>query len=370
MEITDIEAIPIEVDVKPLGEPYGIAPYVTNHGAIESSQRMLIRLETDDGVTGWGETMIEMDPMAMKAVLEREIAPNAVGRNVWEIESFVKDTFYYYVDIGSFLGGVEMAMWDAFGKSLDAPLHQLLGGKHSDAVPFAYCVGIRDPSDSREHARFALEEGHSVLKTKGGHDWREDVERLIAMHDEVDGELDFRVDPNQGWTFEETVRVAAKLEDAGVYVQYLEQPTRIETYGTYGRLRERLRSPIAANDDTYFDHNLFQLVKQDAIDVGVVDIVPSGITGIKRIAGVAGDSGISLAHHCGFDLGIKTAAVLHAVSSTPEFNLPSDTVYYAWNEHVVESPFELTDGEIVVPDGPGLGVDVRPEQVEKLRIDD
>jgi L-alanine-DL-glutamate epimerase-like enolase superfamily enzyme len=229
MEITDIEAIPIAVNVKPLGKDGGIAPYVTNRRQVETSQRMVIRLETDEGITGWGEMMIEMDPEAMKTLIEREIAPRAIGRSVWEIESFADDFFYYYVDIDSLAGGIEMAMWDALGKQLGAPLHQLLGGKCDDAIPVSYCVGILDPEESRTYARYALEEGFSVLKTKAGRDWEQDIERIAAMDDEVDGQLEFRIDPNQGWTFEQAVRVGAKLEERGVYVQYLEQPIRIET---------------------------------------------------------------------------------------------------------------------------------------------
>lgn len=369
MEIIDIEAIPIAADVKPLGEPDGIAPYVTSGGQVESAERMLIRLDTDTGISGWGEMMIEIDSLAMKTLIEREVAPRVIGRDVWETESVVQDHRYFYVDIASLYGALEMAMWDAFGKHLETPVHQLFGGKGSDTVETAYCVGILDPEESREHARYALDQGYTVLKTKGGRDWEQDIERILAMDDETEGELEFRIDPNQAWSFDEAVRVGARLEDEGVYVQYLEQPIRIETYGAYQRLRERLRQPIGANDDTYFAHNLYHLVKNDAIDVGIVDIVPAGMTGIRQLAGVASDAGISLAHHCGFDLGVKTAAMLHTVSSTDAFNLPSDSVYYAWEDHIIEDPFTIDDGELVVPDSPGLGVDVDRSRVDKLRLD-
>lgn len=369
MQIVDVEAIPIAVDVEPLDEG-GISPYVTGQGQLETAQRMLVKLETDEGITGWGESMVEMDSIAMKTLIEREIGPKVVGQSVWQIEQFVNDYFYYYVDIESLWGPVEMAMWDALGKSLGAPLHQLLGGKCIDTVEVSYCVGILDPEDSREHSQHAFESGFSVLKTKGGRDWKQDVERLVAMDDEIDGQIEFRIDPNQTWSFEEAVRVGAKLEDAGVYVQYLEQPIQMETPGAYKQLRERLRQPIATNDDTYFSRNLFQLVKEDAIDVGVVDCVPSGISGVKKLAGIAEDSGVTLVHHCGFDLGVKTAAMLHTVSSTPAFSLPSDTTYYAWAEHIVEQPFEISDGKMTVPDAPGLGVTVDESQVQALRTDE
>ncbi len=369
MEVTQLEAIPIEMGVKSKDEPEGLAPYVTNHGAVETMGRMLIRLETSGGITGWGEMRNTLSPEATKTILENDIAPHVKGRKVWEIEDFTDSFFFEYMDINTFIGGVEMAMWDALGKYREAPVHELIGGKCDDVVEFAYCVGILSPSESREHAQRALDRGYSVLKTKAGRDWKQDVARIEAMHDEADGDLEFRLDPNQGWTFENAVRVGAMLEDKGIYLQYMEQPIRIDSFGTFKRLRNRLRTPICANEDMYFQRNLLELGKEDAIDVGVVDIIPSGgILGMKRLAGTAGDLGISLSHHNAFDLGVKTAAVLHAVSSTPEINLPPDTVYYAWEDDIIETPFTIDEGEIQVPDDPGLGVVVDEDKVEQYRI--
>ncbi|MFB6218820.1 MAG: mandelate racemase/muconate lactonizing enzyme family protein [Halobacteriaceae archaeon] len=370
MEVTAIEAIPVEMGVEPIAEPRGLAPYVTNHGQVESMKRMLIRLDTDEGVTGWGEMRNTLSPESTKVVLEQDIAPHVVGRDVWEVEAFTDSFFFEYMDVQQFLGGVEMAMLDALGKYRGVPVHELVGGKCEDAVEFAYCVGILSPEESREHATRALEGGFDVLKTKAGRDWEQDVERIVAMDDEADGNLEFRLDPNQGWTFEEAVRVGAKLEDAGVYLQYLEQPVRIDTYGTYAKLRERLRQPVAVNEDMYFQRNLQYLGREDAIDAGVVDIVPSGgIRAMQKLAGQAADLGVSLSHHCAFDLGVKTAAILHAVAATPAVNLPPDTVYYAWEDDVIEEPFTVEEGAIAVPDGPGLGVTVDESKVEEYRID-
>lgn len=267
-------------------------------------------------------------------------------------------------------GPVEMAMWDALGKYLDTPVHRLIGGKCDNAVDVSYCVGILSPEESREHARRALDEGYSVLKTKGGLDWEKDIERMIAMDDEVDGELEFRIDPNQTWSFEEAVRVGARLEDAGVYLQYLEQPVRIDTFGTYEQLRSRIRQPLAVNEDTYFRRNLHHLLKIDAVNVAVIDLIPAGgILRAKELAALASNAGISVSHHNGFDLGVKQAAVLHTAATTPAINLPPDSVYYAWERDVLAERLALDDGRMPVPEGPGLGVEVDEAAVEDLRTD-
>jgi L-alanine-DL-glutamate epimerase-like enolase superfamily enzyme len=371
MVVSRVEAIPVEVGVRPIEEDYGLAPYRSNHDAVKERDRMLVRIETDDGIVGWGEMLVAMtSPDATKSIIDNVIAPELIGQEVEDIREFIESFYFPYTRIHPFLGAVEMAMWDALGKQFDASLSTLLGGSVEDEVSVAYCLGMMSSDRSREQARFAAEAGFPALKTKAGPDWRADVERMIAMHDAVDGNLDFRLDPNQGWSFEEAVRAGAVLEDAGVYLQYLEQPCRIDTYGSYEKLRDRLRTPIAVNEDTYFERNFSHLLRQDAVDVGVIDMIPAGgILRAQELAANAAEAGISLSHHCGFDLGIKTAAMLHLVATTPAIDLPPDSVYYAWDEYLLEDPLDLSDGAYQVPMGPGLGISVDEEKVERLRTD-
>lgn len=368
--VRDVEAIPVEVGIRPL-EDGGIAPYVSNHDVVHARERMLIRVETEGGTVGWGEFLVTMEsPSATKAIVEEVIAPELVGRDSANLRDFVEGFYYPYVTVAPFLGGVEMALWDIQGKELGVPVHELLGGPVREEIPVAYCLGILDPEEAATHAARAQDQGFSVLKTKAGHDWRTDVDRVAAMHDAVDGEMDFRLDPNQGWSPEETVRVAATLEESGIYLQYLEQPERVDTYGSYGQLRSRTRTPLAVNEDTYVQYNLHHLIKADAIDVAVVDIVPSaGILRTRELAGLASHAGISVSHHSGFDLGIKSAAVLQTVATTPAIDLAPDSVYYAWEDYVLDEPLPVTDGTMTVPDDPGLGVSVDERAVERHRIE-
>ncbi|WP_313691794.1 mandelate racemase/muconate lactonizing enzyme family protein [Halorarum halobium] len=371
MAIERVEAVPVAVDVKPLEEEFGLAPYRSNHDAVESRDRMLVRLETGDGLVGWGEMLVAMESAtATKTIIEEVIAPELRGREPSEIRSFLESFYFPYTRIHPYLGAVEMAMWDLFGKRVGASVSQLLGGAVTESVNVAYCLGILGPDRSREQARFARDAGFEALKTKAGPDAGFDVERLTAMHEAVDGELEFRIDPNQGWSFEDAVRSAARLEDAGIYLQYLEQPCRIDTPGTYANLRSRIRTPLAVNEDTYFERNFGQLLKRDAVDVGVVDMIPAGgIIRVREQAALAADAGVSLSFHSGFDLGIKTAAMLHTVAATPAISLPPDSVYYAWDEYLVEDPFEIDDGAYPVPESPGLGISVDEDAVQAHRTD-
>jgi L-alanine-DL-glutamate epimerase-like enolase superfamily enzyme len=371
-EVRDVSVIPVRMPVKSLEEEFGIAPYVSNHDEVTERDRVLVRVETTNGVVGWGEMLAAMaSPAATTAVIESVVAPELVGHPVSAVVPFVESFYFPYVKADPFLGAVETALWDALGKELGVSVSTLFGGRMRESVPVAYCIGILNPEESAEHAVFAREHGFSAVKTKAGHDWHDDIDRLVSMNEAVDSELDLRLDPNQGWSFEETVRVGKQLEDMNVSLQYLEQPVRVGTFGTYAKLRERLRVPIAVNEDTYFRHNLTQLIKANAIDAALVDLVPAGgIARTKELAAIARDAGVSLGHHCGFDLGVKTAAMLHTVSTTPGFDLAPDTVYYGWKDSVLADPLEIKSGSMSVPNGPGLGVEVDETKIEEYRFDD
>jgi len=386
MRIADVSAIPVNVPLKSI-DSGGVAPYRTNHGELYDMDRVLVRVETDEGTTGWGEVRVFLSPEATVSVIEDGVAPLVTGMSPFEIEKIRNRVFIEYTNSNMFFAPVETACWDIIGKSLEKPIYELLGGwtaehqtamKHrehlggdtqSGTVEFAYSLGIFPPDGSREYARQARDEGYNVLKTKAGRDWRTDVERIRAMHDAVDGELEFRIDPNQGWTVEDTVRLCGMLEDDGIYLQYVEQPFRVDNHGSLHSLRSRTKQPIAANEDTYMPHNLQRMIAANAIDAGVIDITPAGgISGVRQLVNIAEDGGISLAHHCAFDLGVRTAAILHTVYGMAGINLPSDTAYYGWEEDVIEDPIEFEGGHAHVPDDPGLGVTVDMATVDKYRL--
>ncbi|RKD86291.1 mandelate racemase/muconate lactonizing enzyme family protein [Halopiger aswanensis] len=388
MEITDVTATTVDVPLIELDDPLGIGPYVTNHGQVESMERVLVRVETDADIAGWGEMRTFLSAEATESVLEDGIGPLIEGQSPFEVERLRRQVFIEYTNIELFFAAVETACWDIVGKALNKPVYELLGGAtapeqtealNADAadaesrpdreVEFAFCLGILPPEESRSKAREALEAGFSVLKTKAGRDWQQDVARIEAMHDEVDGELEFRLDPNQGWSLDEAVRVGAALEDSGIYLQYMEQPIRVNNHTSLATLRQRLRQPIAPNEDTYIPNNLRSLINNGAMDVAVLDLTPAGgITGLRQQAAIVEDAGVPYTHHCAFDLGIRTAAILHAVHGLPGFSLPPDTTYYAWEEDILEEPFALADGRMTVPDAPGLGVDIDLDAIEKFQV--
>lgn len=400
MQISDVTAITVDVPLVGLDEHLGIGTYVTNHGQIDSMERVLVRVDTDEGISGWGEMRTFLSAEATEAIIEDGVGPLICGQSPFELERLRRQIFIEYTNVQLFFAAVETACWDIVGKSLGKPIFELLGGSTAPeqtgalnapaavrasatgtgpgsgdatatnrSVEFAFCLGILSPAESRVKASEALDAGFSVLKTKAGRDWEQDVARIEAMDDEVDGKLKFRLDPNQGWSLDQAVRVGAALEDAGVYLQYMEQPIRVNQHRSLARLRQRLRQPIAPNEDTYIPNNLQSLIESGSMDVAVLDLTPAGgIAGLRQQAAIVEDAGIPFTHHCAFDLGVRTAAIIHAVYGIPGFTLPPDTTYYAWEDDVIDDPFEVVEGRLTVPDEPGLGITVDMDAVERYRV--
>lgn len=190
------------------------------------------------------------------------------------------------------------------------------------------------------------------------------------MHDETGDQIDFRLNPNQGWRFDEAVRVSASLDDVGVYLLYLEHPIRVDVYGMLAKLRERTTQPIGPNGDTYIAHNQTKMIKKNAQDVAIIDITPvGGISAVRQLAGIAEDPGVPATHHSMFDLGVRIAAIVHIVNGIPGFNLPPDSVYYAYEYDILAESLSVEDGAIPVLDGPGLGVEVDEYKVADYATD-
>lgn len=401
MEIESITTHTVRIPVRHHTEPLGVAPYVSggrlsgfdrdisfeealerNEAASDAGHKLLVELETTTGTMGWGEMRVRnpgpggaaVDDDVGVTMLEKMIAPVAIGMDVWEIESLTESfssfPAAYYRDIRPFVAAVEMAMWDAWGKELGVPVHQLLGGKCSEHVEVAYVVGIHDMETSAELAKRALDAGFSTVKTKGSHFWKSDVERISRMYDAVDGELEFRLDPNQIWGYEDAVRATSLLQDRGIYLQFLEQPIGISNLETHARLRQRLTTPIGVNEDTYYPERFEDILHTSAADVVVLDVIPAGgISGLKKLAALGEQAGISMTHHSNFDLGIKMAAKLHLAASTPGMNLPLDSVYYAYDHCLFEDPLEYEQGRIRVPDRSGLAGPVDRATLREWRIE-
>ncbi|GIQ70090.1 mandelate racemase/muconate lactonizing enzyme family protein [Xylanibacillus composti] len=371
MKIRDIEMTAVEVPVIPLEEG-GIAPYRGSQDKVGTTSitSLIFKVTTDEGITGWGEMNPIISTKVTKVLLEEYIKPLVIGQNPFDLNKIMQAFAPVYnpqINTKSFLTAIEMACWDIMGKSVNKPVYELLGGKVRDRIDIAYALGILDITQTKEKIAQIKEEGYRTLKTKGGKDVVFDIRRTIAMRDAGGDYFDIRVDMNQGYDTPTALRYLRGVEECDI--QYIEQPIKVNKMDDLQSLRDRTRVPIGINEDCYVPGNLFEAIRRKAIDIAIVDFEPlGGITELSRLEHVAREADLPLAHHCGWDMGVKLAAILHSTCTMPAFTYPMDSTYFAHADDVLKEKIRIEDGSYVIPEGAGLGVQVDEEKLQFLAV--
>lgn len=373
MKIDTIEMTTVSVPIIPVSRG-GIAPYLGSQDKVGTTRAtsLLFKVTTDEGITGWGEMNHVLSPRITRVILEDYIKPKLVGKNPFHLKLMMKDFGSVYnpqFNTKYLLTGIETACWDIMGKAVNKPVYELLGGKLRDRIEIAYAFGLSGIEETKEKVLRIREEGFKTIKTKGGKDAAFDVKRTEALREAGGSDLEIRVDMNQGYDTPKALRYLRGVEACDL--QYVEQPIKVNQLDDLKLLRERTRTPIGINEDCYIPNNLFEAIKKGCIDIAVIDFEPlGGITELIRLAGIAEEAGLPLAHHCGWDMGVKLAAILQATCAMPAFTYPMDSTYQAHGDDVLAERLKIVDGAYPVPEGPGLGVQVDEDKLGYLAVEE
>jgi L-Ala-D/L-Glu epimerase len=358
MKIKQLHAFLVRVPQKP-----PIAPYQSRYRATSAKDAIIIRLETDTGVVGWGETPDDWINKTFEGAPEEILRKQALGRDPFDLEAWYAEN-----TLGSFLAsGVEMAMWDIIGKTTNQPLYKLLGGAVRKKIELAACMGIRPYAEAKAIAQQYVDMGFTTLKTKAGRRAEEDLEMVRGIRDGVGDKLKLRIDPNQGYMPSVAFPLARDLEKYNL--EYFEQPMPQGLIADAARLRRSTKTPIALNESVTTPEIVLQILQLHAADVLLPDTYQcSGILAVKKVAALADAAGVTCVFHCAHDLGLKTAAMLHVVASSPGFTLANDCTYYGLTDDIITPLHRIERGYMDVPGGPGLGVNVDEAKLLKHRI--
>jgi L-alanine-DL-glutamate epimerase-like enolase superfamily enzyme len=359
MKITQLHAMRVRIPQKP-----PIAPYQSRYRATSAKEALLIRLETDTRLVGWGETPEDWLAKSFEGTPEERLRGQVLGRDPFDLEAWYAEN-----TLGSthLVSGVEMAMWDLIGRATRQPLYRLLGGAVRKKIELAACMGIRPYDEARAIARQYVEDGFTTLKTKAGRRAEEDLEMVRGIRDGAGDRLKLRIDPNQGYAPEVAFPLARDLERYNL--EYFEQPMPQSLIAEAARLRRQTRTPIALNESVTTPEITWQILQLRAADVLLPDTYQcGGILAVKKVAALCEAAGVPCVFHCAHDLGLKTAAMLHVVASTPNFPLANDCTYYGLVDDIITPLHRIERGYMALPEGPGLGVEVDEGKVAKYRV--
>ena len=367
MKITRVETITVVVPLhpgswhsaehEPEGYSYG-GQWVRLHWP--EYPIVLLRLHTDEGLVGLGEV-----PKGVPAATVRDAAPAFEGRDLWSFnfQELPLETMWF-ADPAVY-EGYEMALFDLAGKALGQPVYRLFGGKYRDRVPVSRCSGRMSPEHAAQTAREAVAAGYTVLKMKATAD-DPLLERLGAIQDAVGDALRVVVDPNQRFhQLFRLVEIADRLAAAGIAnVACYESPFDQGDLDWYVLARQKIRTPIALHLDD--QRAVVKAIKREACDWLTVG---GPMVATYKLAALAEAAGIPTWHGSGVGLGVSEAAYLHVAAACKSMVLTSDVCGETLRvDDLIREPIAIERGEARVPDGPGLGVTLDDEAVERYRV--
>ncbi|MEN9557574.1 MAG: hypothetical protein RLZZ232_3860 [Planctomycetota bacterium] len=371
MKITRIEAIPVCVPLKP-----GMTAK-TAHGEHATSPYVIVKVETDSGLIGLGEATVSAlwsgeTQGTVLALIREYLAPALIGHDPRDITA-IRRVMDFLVKLNPFTkSALEMAMWDLAGKSAGLPVYQLLGGKARDRVRIKLVVWARDIEGSRRMAEQHLALGVTCVKVKTGLDPLSDIARVRAVREVCGPDIPITIDSNCGWTIQQARYCLRELRDVNLLLA--EQPIPPGDFAALAELRRESVVPIMADESVFTLQDAWQLSVHRSADI--FSIYPGkhgGISATSDIVAVARAAGLRCTIGSNLELGIGTAAMLHVAAAFPEVDtdaFPADTIGPFYHEaDLITAPLQLGPPAALVPEGPGLGVELDETQLRRYRVD-
>ena len=371
MKITRVEPIVLRL------------PQVDTSRADGTQDAFLVRVHTDEGLVGIGEA--DSSPYLARTAIEmpsshavaRGVGEVLVGQDALQIDRLWQLLFRatsYYGRSGLALhviSAVDIALWDLAGKAAGLPVSELLGGRRIDTVPvYASEVMPESPERARELGELSVAAGYGAFKLGWGPLGRDvglDVALIEAAREGIGPERDLMIDGGQAYSVKSALRLLQRLEAVDLY--WFEEPLAPEDHMGYGRLAESTTVRIAAGEADAGVAAFESLVRDGRVDVLQPDLSRcGGFTVAQRIRELVRGTRTLVVPHC-FSTGVLVAASLQFAAALDE---PTYTEYSVADSpfvsEILERPFALEHGKLRVPTGPGLGVDLNDELIERMRV--
>lgn len=360
MKIARIDSHSIKVPFTFGGNPtgYGGRNWTTNN-------ILLVRVETDTGIVGWGEAFCYGCGDAVNAALHNMVAPIAIGQDARDIAGLSYDLQQKLHLFGRYgltifaLSGLDIALWDVAGKAANLPLYRLLGGARRDGLPaYASLLKYRDPEKVAARVKQAVGEGYRHIKL---HETEEAEVR--AAREAAGPDVALMVDTNCPWTPEQARHMTLKLRQYDMH--WLEEPIfPPEDFAAIARLREGTGVAMAAGENLCTSFQFRDMFAAGAVDYAQPSVTKvGGITEFLKVAALCDTAGVTLMPHSPY-FGPGFLATLHLLAAR---GTPGGMVerYHMDLEASLYGELVLPmNGKFVVPEGPGLGRDPDPNVIK------
>lgn len=331
-------------------------------GSVEGAYEVVIlRLRAEDGTAGFGEaspwSVFTGTPEASYAALDRYLRPLIIGRRIGDAAAIMADARYAVAHCTEAKAALETALLDLTGRIIGVPVWALIGGKCRDTIPLSCSIANPDFDQDIGLLDRLTADGVGIVKLKAG--FREhgfDLMRLERLASDYP-DLSVRVDFNQGLSLEEA---PARVRDVAIFEpDFIEQPVRAHHFSMMARLRNQTDVPLLADESIFGPEDMARAVAEGICDGVSIKIMKSGgLTRAQTVARMAAAHGLTCYGGDMFETGLAHLAGTHMIAATPEITLGCEfyQARYYLVEDILEQPFPVSVGAVLVPDGPGLGI--------------
>jgi L-alanine-DL-glutamate epimerase-like enolase superfamily enzyme len=364
MKITKVETIVVNMPMLIEGS---VMPKAS--GAVRTSMdTLLVRIDTDEGITGWGEGFGHRIFTATRAAIDTIIAPQCVGRDPTAVSALVDELQRNLGGVGRNgpamygLSAIDIALWDIAGKLAGLPLYRLLGGSPRKDLPgYASLLRYADTGAVTHYVERALKRGYRHIKVH-----EVTYAAVKAARDAAGANVPLMVDCNCPWTIDEAIAMARQLKPLDL--KWLEEPVwPSEDYAGIARVRMQSDMPTAAGENAMLSdfRNMFGAGALTYAQPSVTKV--GGVTQMRKVMALADAYGVSVVPHSAY-FGPGLLASMHCIAAMPKESLVEryDCDFAVNPLHDAINP--NSEGRFAVPQGPGLGVDPDPAVVAKLRV--
>lgn len=385
MKITRVEAMWLQVPIPAAQQ------HVSDFGRAATFDTALVRIDTEAGISGWGEAKVSAgsfgDYHGVVAIINQEFAPLLVGQDARDItrhwESLYSGTRGHYALARghvfpamsrrgasvSAISGIDIALWDILGKSLHAPVWRLLGGRRSESMPAYASGGWADAAGIGEQLSGYVKRGFGAVKMRIGvfdGSPAASAERVLAARAALGPGIGLMCDAHGTFTVSEAKQFCHRVRDCDL--SWFEEPVTADDKRGLAEVRASTHIPIASGESDFTRFDFRELIDLRAADVLQPDLaICGGITEAMRIGALASAANLRLAPHL-WAGAPAFAAGLHVAAASPaafilEFSVGANPMIH----ELVEERFEVVDGMLQIPDRPGLGITVRDDFVKRYR---
>ncbi len=337
-------------------------------------ETMVVRIETDNGIVGYGEGQSPVSPDTTRTIVEDLCRPFLIGQDPWDVE-FHWQRLYgamrerghptgFYVDA---LAACDIALWDAVAKSAGKPVHRMLGGRYRDKIRlYAGCSGL-DPETAADRAEALVAQGYGALKLHLPTNKPMVVPIVQGVRNRVGSDICLMVDVHTQYSVSEAIKLGRVLEAEDVF--WLESPIVPEDIQGQVEIARALDMQVANGEWSRTRYEMREAFERRNCDVTMPDIGRTGLTEGKRIAVLADTYNIPFPPHIGGGGILSIAASIQLSAAIPNFLIMEHSPSAHENKcRITRDAPQVQDGHFPVTDAPGLGVDVDDDAMEALAI--